>query len=297
MTSTAVAVRVRNGPAVAQYPPGAALGPRVLPCFEFVWMLTGRASWQYSLEDTEPETVALQPGVLALSRPGFREHYVWDPDHACAHGYVSFYVDESGPLGSPDSWPAVRELSDPLAALCRYLVWLSGTDSPAAPARTLDVLGWLLDLYVNGPVADEEDDAVPEHIVRLIDHLRVTWHDGPADRGTRPLSLDEMAAAARVSPGHLARIFRQRFGTGPVAAVELIRLAHAAILLQRSNLTVGAIAGVCGFVNPFHFSRRFRTAYGLSPRAYRMSRPLDPLEPVRRAGLLPLARRLLVEDF
>jgi transcriptional regulator GlxA family with amidase domain len=104
-----------------------------------------------------------------------------------------------------------------------------------------------------------------------------------------------MAAAAQVSPGHLARLFRQRFGTGPVAAVELIRLARAATLLQRSSLTVGAIAEACGFANPFHLSRRFRVAYGVPPRGYRASPHLDPLEPVRRAGLIPLARQLLVD--
>jgi transcriptional regulator GlxA family with amidase domain len=112
----------------------------------------------------------------------------------------------------------------------------------------------------------------------------------------RPLSLEDMASAAHVSSGHLARIFRRRFGIGPVRAVELIRLARAAILLQRSNLTVGAIAQACGFANPFHFSRRFSIAYGLPPRAYRSSRSGEPLEPVRRAGLLTLAQPLLGDE-
>ncbi|GAA3774177.1 hypothetical protein GCM10022225_72380 [Plantactinospora mayteni] len=298
MTSLPVRVRIRNGPAVAHYPPGATLGPRVLPCFEFVWMLAGRASWQYSEAGGDPSATrehTLAPGKLLLSRPGLRERYAWDPDQPCVHAYVTFYLDESGPLGTPTRWPLIRPLSaaDPLPALCRYLLWLGGTDVDGAPARTPEVLGWLLELFVNGPVADAADAALPEHLVRLADHLRATWRGGPA----LALRLDEMASAARVSPGHLARIFRQEFGLGPVGAVELIRLARAAILLERSNLSVGAISEACGFVNPFHFSRRFRSAYGTAPRGYRTSRPLDPLDPVRRAGLLALAQRLLVEDL
>jgi AraC family transcriptional regulator len=288
MTSGSVRVRVRNGPAVAHYPPGATLGPRVLPCFEFVWMLHGEATWQHTRGDQEPTNVPLRPGLLLLSRPDLREHYAWDPDHACAHAYVSFYAEHAG---DHRGWPTTRELSEPLAALCRYLLWLSSADSAAAPARTVDVLGWLLDLFVNGPLGDEGDAALPEHVLRLGDHLRAAWRAGPA----RPSSLDEMAAAAQVSPGHLARLFRQRFGTGPVAAVELIRLARAATLLQRSSLTVGAVAEACGFANPFHFSRRFRTAYGVPPRVYRTSLAPDPLDPVRRAGLVPLARQLLTD--
>jgi transcriptional regulator GlxA family with amidase domain len=155
------------------------------------------------------------------------------------------------------------------------------------------VLGFLVDLFVNGPMPDEHDAMLSEHVVRLVDRLRTTWRNGVA----QPLTLHELAAAARVSPGHLARVFRQQFSTGPVAAVELIRLARAAILLQRSNLAVGTISTACGFVNPFHFSRRFRTIYGVPPRTYRMARPQDPLDPIRRAGLLPLARQLLAEDL
>lgn len=275
-------VRVRNGPAVAQYPPGATLGPRVLPCFELVWMLSGRATWQCA--DRDP--VTLRPGLLLLSRPDLTEHYLWDPDNTCAHAYVTFYLDG---VRDYDGWPVTRELTDPLAGLCRYVLWLGTVN----PARTAEVLGWLVDLFVNGPLGDEGREAIPEHVLRLVEHLRAAWRDGPA----RPFSLGELATAARVSPGHLARIFRQRFGVGPIAAVELIRLARAATLLQRSDLTVGAIAEACGFVNPFHFSRRFRAAYGVAPREYRTGPARDPLDPVRRAGLAAVAQRLLVTKW
>jgi AraC family transcriptional regulator len=293
---TSVGVRIRNGPAVARYPPGATLGPRVLPCFEFVWMLSGRATWHCANAGGAGEvTHTLRPGMLLLTRPGLDEHFAWDADESCVHAYVSFYIDESGRLPPSGDWPLIRQLSaaDPLAALCRYLLWLAGTDSPEAGARGLAVLSWLVDVFVAGPISADEDPALDEHLVRMVDHLRTTWGDGP----TRPPRLDQLAAAATISPGHLARLCRQRFGVGPVAAVELIRLARAAILLERSNLSVGAIADACGFVNPFHFSRRFRTAYGVAPRAYRTERPQDPLDPVRRSGLLAVAQRLLVEDL
>jgi AraC family transcriptional regulator len=278
MTSTGIRVRVRNGPAVAHYPPGATLGPRVLPCFEFVWMIAGRATWQ------GPEKHELRPGQLLLTRPGFAEHYTWDPDQPCTHAYVTFYVDDRGPLRPTDTWPVVAAAADPLPALCRYLL-------RAGEQRTTQVLAWLLDLFVNGPVEEEQDD-LPAHVSRVVEHVREAWSAGVA----RPLDLDELAAAARVSPGHLARLFRERYGRGPVGAVELIRLARAAVLLERSNLTVTAVSQACGFVNPFHFSRRFRAAYGAAPRDYRTLRPTDPLEPARRAGLAPIARRLLVDD-
>lgn len=280
-------MRIHSGPAVAHYPPGATLGPRVMPCFELVWMLSGCARWQ--CEGAEP--VTLQPGVLLLSHPDLTEHYRWDPDRPCVHAYVMFYIDDFGSLGAAGDWPAVRRFSaqDPLAALCRYVLWLGGTEA-AAPARIEEVLGWLVDLFVSGPFPD--GTTLPERIAPLLEHLRTTWRDAEM----RPLRLEELASAARISPGHLARIFRQHYGIGPVSAMELIRLARAATLLQRSNLTVGAVSEACGFTNPFHFSRRFKASFGAAPRAYRSSPPQEPLDPVRKAGLLPLAQQLLGDD-
>jgi AraC-like DNA-binding protein len=293
VTSPAILVRPRNGPAVAHYPAGATLGPRVLPCFEFVWMLAGRAVRYDEADPAGTREHALAPDLLLLARPTTRERYAWDPDRPCVHAYVTFYVDRPGPLGDPDHWPALRRMSadDPLAGLCRYLVWLGGTAAPDGRDRVGQALAWLLDLFVTGPLPEDERAALPGYAARLADHLRVAWSDGRA----RPVPLTELAGAAAASPGHLARLFRHGYGLGPVAAVELIRLARAAVLLQRSNLTVGAISDACGFANAFHFSRRFRTAYGLAPRDYRLAGSPDPLDPVRRAGLLPLARRLVEE--
>ncbi|MBM7790777.1 helix-turn-helix domain-containing protein [Tenggerimyces flavus] len=286
-------VVVRFGVAVAHYPPKATYGPRVLDDFEFVWMLSGSARWECGDLD-----LPLRPGTLLLARPGMRHRFAWDPRRPTAHAYAHFSVPSRGLLPAPDTWPLTRALTpaDPMAALCRYLLWLSRTPGPATAERANDMVGCLLDLFVAGPLpSDESVDGLPEHVERLVDHVQSAWRSGSGE--ARALSLAELATAARVSSGHLSRLFRERFAVGPVAAIELVRLARAATLLQRSNLSVGAVSESCGFANPFHFSRRFSSAYGASPRAYRAaSGEADPLEPVVRAGLLPLAHRLLLED-
>jgi AraC family transcriptional regulator len=103
------------------------------------------------------------------------------------------------------------------------------------------------------------------------------------------LSLRELAGGACLSAGYLSRLFRRSYGIGPVAAFELLRLARAATLLVRSNLSVAEIAHDCGFANPYHVSRRFHVVYGQPPGRYRRAttRP-RPTEPLARAGLLAL---------
>jgi AraC-like DNA-binding protein len=108
------------------------------------------------------------------------------------------------------------------------------------------------------------------------------------------ISVPELAAAANLSAGHLHRLFRQRYACGPAYALDLVRLARAATALLRTNATIAEIASDCGYSNPYHFSRRFSLAYGQPPGTFRRRRQLsDPLAPVRAAGLLAVARRLL----
>ncbi len=52
-------------------------------------------------------------------------------------------------------------------------------------------------------------------------------------------------------------------------AMRLMRVDRAATLLAGSNLKIQEVSSSVGFENAFHFSRCFREAFGLSPRAYR----------------------------
>lgn len=272
---------VRAGhPSVAHYPPGATFGPRSSQDLEFVWVLSGSARWRAG-----DEQVDLEPGVLLLVTPGPPDTFAWDPTHPTTHAYVHFEV-ENAPLTG--AWPRTRRLTtiDPMAALCGYLLRLGSRPAAQARARVDSVVALLLDLFVAGPLLREDPGAeLPVHLARSIGHLRRTWRDGPV----RAVPVAELAAAGGVSASHLSRLTRQWFGIGPAAMVELLRLARAATLLQRSNLPVRAIAEACGFVDPLHLSKRFRLAYGLPPRDYRRRPGLDPLEPLERRGLRWLA--------
>jgi AraC family transcriptional regulator len=279
---------------VTEYPPGATYGPRVIDDYEFVWLLSGSAIW-----DCDGVRLELAPGTLLLIRPGMRDLFTWDQGQSTRHAYIHFSVTSADQLRADAPWPVTRTLGieDPMAALCRYLLWLSLSASEPSLERTSEVVGWLLQLFVAGPLpSDDVSSQLDEHIERLIRFVRTTWRSGPGE--IRAISLAELSAAAAVSSGHLSRLFRKQFTVGPVGAMELIRLGRAAILLQRSNMSVAAISESCGFVNPYHFSRRFSHAYGLSPRAFRATTLApDPLAPLLGSNLLPVAQRLLFDDM
>ncbi len=83
------------------------------------------------------------------------------------------------------------------------------------------------------------------------------------------ISLDSLADIACVSKTYLAHLFRTRLGISPLRFLHQVRIEAAKRLLGTSQLPVREVAAQVGFSDPLYFSRAFRQATGLSPRAYR----------------------------
>ena len=86
-----------------------------------------------------------------------------------------------------------------------------------------------------------------------------------------PLTLGEIAEEAGLNPRYLSTLFSRRTGRSIWDTLTLIRLDHARRLLLATDLPVTQIAMDTGFGDGAYFSRCFRRAEGLSPRAYRQA--------------------------
>lgn len=87
----------------------------------------------------------------------------------------------------------------------------------------------------------------------------------------RDLPLEEIAAAAYLSPFHFARLFKKLTGATPHAYLASLRAARAEMLLAETDLSIIEIGARVGYGNPSHFARAFRRAVGTTPRAYRQA--------------------------
>jgi AraC family transcriptional regulator len=147
-------------------------------------------------------------------------------------------------------------------------------------------LALLLDLFARGPLAERPLPSAPPLVMAAMEAARRIWQVD----GVRLITVGELARAARVSAGHLYRIFREHYGCGPAYALELIRLSRAAMMIQRSNASIVNVARASGFANAYHLSRRFSAACGVPPGKYRRDQSTsDPKAPVRTAGLHQVA--------
>ncbi|GAA4959343.1 AraC-like DNA-binding protein [Nonomuraea thailandensis] len=274
----------RLGPSVAGYPPGSSFGPRVARSYQFVWLLSGSATWLH-----DDAALPLTPGRLLLIRPGTRDAFHWDARVPTRHAYVHFSL--TGAM--PGTWPLVRDLTgrhDPMAALCQYLLWLGAECPPGWQTQACETLRLLVLTFLADPgPAHRTPASLPKPLTAMMSAVRERWADGVA----RPIPMGQLASAARVSPSTLARTFRRTFGVSPVTAIELLRLARAEPLLWQSNLSMRAIAVQCGFADAYHFSRRFRAVYGMAPTTFRRTAPeFAPPSPAESHGLTVLAALL-----
>ena len=81
-------------------------------------------------------------------------------------------------------------------------------------------------------------------------------------------TIEELASEVNVDPAYLSRVFRRFHNETPYRFLIRLKMGHAASLLLSSRRLVKDIAFELGFENPFHFSRTFKSVYGVSPENF-----------------------------
>ncbi len=82
------------------------------------------------------------------------------------------------------------------------------------------------------------------------------------------LVLDDLAAAARISKYHFARLFRSATGCSPMAYVMRSRIERAKDMLREDCGLIVEVALELGFCDQSHFTRSFRRETGHTPGEY-----------------------------
>lgn len=85
----------------------------------------------------------------------------------------------------------------------------------------------------------------------------------------KEMNLEMLARRLGINRFSLTRKFSCQLGVSPMKYFVRLKLESAAVMLRESGLTVGKIAERLRFSDQFHFSKRFKTAYGTSPARYR----------------------------
>jgi len=84
-----------------------------------------------------------------------------------------------------------------------------------------------------------------------------------------PLSVEELADVAHLSPRQFSRAFRAETGCSPAKAVEQLRLEAARLMMEQSRHPIDVVASETGFADRERMRRAFLRAFGQPPQAIR----------------------------
>jgi transcriptional regulator GlxA family with amidase domain len=110
--------------------------------------------------------------------------------------------------------------------------------------------------YIEQPVGAEDDPLDPV----------LSW---AVEHAALPLTVDALAARARMSPRTFARRFRAHTGTTPYAWITAQRLRYAERLLEGGDLPVEEVARRSGFGSAPVLREHFVRERGVAPQVYR----------------------------
>lgn len=216
---------------------------------------------------TRGQVVVLYPDEAHDGRAGTREGF----------GYRIVYVEPTrlaealrALCGGPGPLPFVSEAVSANPALARAVedAFRGPLDSLSADSIVVDLAEALLGAERGGarPAAVRRVDiAAVERARQLLDAER-----------TRTVHSSELESITGLTRYELARQFRTVLGTSPHRYLLMRRLALARDLIHAARALVD-VACEAGFADQAHFTRVFRSAFGLTPARYRALRirPLD----------------------
>ena len=82
-------------------------------------------------------------------------------------------------------------------------------------------------------------------------------------------TVSEMSDFCNLSNDQFRRVFFKRTGMLPKIYIDRLKIQKAGELLMSNRFKITEIAAQLGYVDQYHFSRRFKKITGLSPRKYR----------------------------
>ncbi|PZQ50151.1 MAG: AraC family transcriptional regulator [Rhodovulum sulfidophilum] len=102
-----------------------------------------------------------------------------------------------------------------------------------------------------------------DRVRRALSHAREHLGD--------PLTVEELAKAASLSPRQFSRVFREETGQSPAKAVERLRLEAAREMIEDGRHPMETVARDTGFADRDRMRRAFLRAYGQPPASLRRS--------------------------
>ena len=211
----------------------------------------------------------LKPGIIFAYGPGIRQHITSNPQKPLVKYFVDFagtqsaqWIQRSGL--APGKVSQVFPPNE-IQPLFDELIRSGQRGTPQAPELCRQLLGCLgvklLEARAPLKSADSLAFATYQNCRQFI-----LEHSG------RLRTLEQIAQECHVDTAYLCRLFRRYDHQSPYLFLTRLKMNDAAEQLHKPGALVKNVAADLGFTNPFHFSRVFKSVFGIPPDAFRSLR-------------------------
>ncbi len=216
------------------------------------------------IEDTN---FLLQPGEAALIFPNQFHHYMDVEQGKIEWLFITFELKNAKEIASLRCAPKIL---DPSELHLLALILMENVQPANGEPDVVEIshhLARLLRSMVQAPGIPDERKGVqpgenPRDILleRMNRYVRQHLKEAP--------TISDLAKALDYSVSHMRAVFRTQLGISLGRYIRESRLSTAASLLQSTDLNISDVAKESGFKSLFAFSRAFKKAYGMAPKAY-----------------------------
>ena len=247
--------------------PAHSFGPAIRNHYLFHYILNGKGTFFWQDARGHEHEMRLKAGQGFLISPRQITTYVADeriPWEYCWLEFDGLRAKESLEIiglsvNNPIYNPVHPEFSQIIKAEMLYIM----RNKNEAPLHLIGHLYLFIDALMrsvkeNQPTVSKVKDYYIKEALAYIEHNYMN-----------DISVESIADSSGLNRSYFGKIFKESVGKSPQEFLISYRMIKAAELLRRTRYSINEIGCAVGYPNQLHFSRAFKSVYGVSPRNWR----------------------------
>lgn len=245
-----------------------SFGPYVRNNYLFHYVISGKGTLQANDEKDNTTVYEISAGSGFLIEPGYVNTYFADKDEPWEYIWVEFgglRAKECVELAGLSYKSPVYHTSDPQYG--EILLNEMYTIVKGQNASSLELIGHLflfMDCLIKYSASKKQlqggklSEFYAREAVVYIEH-----------NYANNITVEDIAKKCQLDRSYFGKVFKKVVGQSPQEFLIHYRMAKAADALIIGDDSIGDIGISVGYSNLLHFSRAFKSVYGISPREYR----------------------------
>ena len=251
-----------------QCEPGHSFGPATRNHYLFHYIISGTGTLMADNAKGETQTYSIKSGQGFLIFPGQITTYIADQNLPWEYVWIEFdglRVKEALDLtelsvNTPVYHSHSKDLREQLMNEMLYIVH----HAKESPFHLIGHLYLFLDYLTQSAKSKKlvQSSKMSDYYIKeAINYIEQNFQNN--------ITIEDIAAVCGINRSYFGKIFRNSIGRSPQEFLMNYRMVKATELLKLTSLSIAEIGSAVGYENQLHFSRAFKTIYGVSRREWR----------------------------